>query len=143
MNTTNLVIFVFLLYWLFVIYLDRRGTLGKYNITAYGPILMLRTTKGQVFLDKLAVHKMFWRTFADIGLPAMLIGMFVMFLLILVIDYSLIQSFQTQTVPHPGKFNEPRNIFLIPGINEYIPFYWGIIALIVTLVVHEFSHAIL
>ncbi len=143
LNTTNLVIFVFLLYWLFVIYLDRRGVLSKYNITAYGPILMLRTTKGQGFLDKLAVHKRFWRTFANIGLPAMLIGMFVMFLLILLIDYSLIQSFQTQTVPQPSKFNEPRNIFLIPGVNEYIPFYWGIIALIVTLVVHEFSHAIL
>ncbi len=143
LNTTNLVIFVFLLYWLLVVYLDRHGTLAKYNITAYGPILMLRTTKGQEFLDRLARHKRFWRTFANIGLPAMLIGMLMMFLLILFIDYSLIRSFQTQTVPQPGKFNEPRNIFLIPGINEYIPFYWGIIALIVTLVVHEFSHAIL
>lgn len=143
MNNTTLVLLVFLLYWLLVMFLDRRGTLGKYNITAYGPILMLRTTKGQAFLDRLAIHKKFWRTFANIGIPAMLIGMFVMFLLILFIDYSLIKSFQTQTVPHPSKFNEPRNIFLIPGINEYIPFYWGIIALIVTLVVHEFSHAIL
>ncbi len=143
MNYTNLVLLVFLLYWLLVIYLDRRGTLAKYNITAYGPILMLRTTKGQEFLDRLALHKRFWRTFANIGLPAMLIGMLMMFLLILFIDYSLIRSFQTQTVPQPGKFNEPRNIFMIPGINEYIPFYWGVIALIVTLVVHEFSHAIL
>ncbi len=143
MNSTNIVLLVFLLYWLLVMFLDRRGTLGKYNITAYGPILMLRTTKGQGFLDRLAVYKRFWRLFANIGIPAMLIGMFVMFLLILFIDYSLIRSFQTQTVPQPSKFNEPRNIFLIPGINEYIPFYWGIIALIVTLVVHEFSHAIL
>ncbi len=143
MNSTNLVLFVFLLYWLLVMFLDKRGILSKHNITAYGPILMLRTTKGQEFLDKLALHKKFWRTFANIGIPAMLIGMLAMFLLILLIDYSLIKSFQTQTVPQPGKFNEPRNIFLIPGINEYIPFYWGIIALIVTLVVHEFSHAIL
>jgi membrane-associated protease RseP (regulator of RpoE activity) len=73
----------------------------------------------------------------------MLIGMFVMFVLILFIDYTMIKSFFTQTVPHPGKYNEPRNIFLIPGINEYIPLVWGLIALIVTLVVHEFSHAIL
>jgi len=124
-------------------YLERRGILSRHNITAYGPILMLRTTKGQVFLDRLAVHKRFWRTFANIGLPAMLIGMLVMFLLILFIDYSLVRSFQAQTVPVPGKFNEPRNLFLIPGINEYIPLEWGIIALIVTLVVHEFSHAIL
>ncbi|MBU4373170.1 MAG: site-2 protease family protein [Euryarchaeota archaeon] len=143
MNNTTLVLLVFLLYWLIVMFLDRRGTLSKYNITAYGPILMLRTTKGQAFLDKLAIHKRFWRTFANIGIPAMLIGMFVMFLLILLIDYSLIVSFLTQTVPQPTKFHEPRNIFLIPGISEYIPFYWGIIALIVTLVVHEFSHAIL
>jgi len=123
--------------------LDRRGTLAKHNITAFGPILMLRTTKGQEFLDRLATHKRFWRTFANIGLPAMLIGMLVMFLLVLFIDYSLITSFQTQTVPQPSKFNEARNIFLIPGINEFIPLYWGAIALLVTLVVHEFSHAIL
>jgi membrane-associated protease RseP (regulator of RpoE activity) len=123
--------------------LDRRGTLAKHNITAFGPILMLRTTKGQEFLDKLAVHKSFWRTFANIGLPAMLVGMLVMFLLVLFIDYSLITSFMTQTVPQPTKYNEARNIFMIPGINEFIPLYWGAIALLVTLVVHEFSHAIL
>jgi membrane-associated protease RseP (regulator of RpoE activity) len=143
LNYTNIFLFLFFLYWLLVMFLDRRGILSRYNITAYGPVLMLRTTKGQAFLDRLAVHKRFWRLFANIGLPAMLIGMFVMFLLILFIDYSLIRSFQTQTVPVPSRFNEPRNIFLIPGINEYIPFYWGIIALIITLVVHEFSHAIL
>lgn len=132
-----------LLYWLLVRYLDRRGILNKYNITAHGPVLMIRTQKGQEFLDRLAVHKKFWRLFANAGLPAMLIGMLVMFLLILFIDYSIITSLQAQTVPYPGKFNEPRNIFLIPGINEFIPFTWGIIALIITLVVHEFAHAIL
>lgn len=138
---------VFLTYVLIVVLLERNGTLSKYNITVFYllfiPVLMIRTQRGQKFLDRIAIHKRFWRLFANIGLPAMLIGMFVMFLLILLIDYSLIQSFQMQTVPQPGKFNEPRNIFLIPGINEYIPLWWGIIALVVTLVVHEFSHAIL
>jgi membrane-associated protease RseP (regulator of RpoE activity) len=138
---------VFLTYALLVLLLDRRGTLSKYNITVYYflfiPVLMIRTQKGQMFLDRLAVHKRFWRMFANIGLPAMLIGMIVMFLLLLFIDYAMIQSFQTQTVPLPGKYNEARNLFLIPGINEYIPLWWGIIALVVTLVVHEFSHAIL
>lgn len=137
------ILLAFLFYWLCIVLLDRKGLLNKYNITAHGPLLMIRTQKGQVFLDKLSVHKKLWRTFANIGLPAMLIGMFVMFLMILFVDYSLISSFQTHTVPPPGKFNEPRNIFLIPGLNEYIPLEWGIIALIITLVVHEFSHAIL
>lgn len=143
MSSLNLILLVFLLYWLFVSYLDRRGVLKRYNISAYGPVLMIRTLRGQKFLDKLAVHKKVWRIFASIGLPAMLIGMLVMFLLILFIDYSLIISFKTQTIPPPGKFNEPRNIFLIPGVNEYIPLVWGLIALIITLIVHEFSHAIL
>jgi membrane-associated protease RseP (regulator of RpoE activity) len=143
LNPTEIFLLVFLLYWLLVMFLDRRGILAKHNITTYGPILMFRTTKGQEILDRLAIHKRFWRTFANIGLPAMLIGMLVMFILVLFIDYMMIKSFQTQTVPLPGKFNQPQNIFLIPGINEYIPLEWGIIALIITLVVHEFSHAIL
>jgi len=124
-------------------FLDRRGILGRYNISTYGPVLMIRTQKGQVFLDRLAVYKGFWRNFANLGLPAMLIGMLVMFLMVLFIDYMMIVSFQTHTVPPPSKFNEPRNIFLIPGVNEYIPLWYGIIALIITLMVHEFSHAIL
>ncbi len=138
---------VFLTYALLILLLDRRGTLNKYNITVYYfifiPVLMIRTQKGQRFLDRIAIHKRFWRVFANAGLPAMLIGMVVMFLLLLFIDYAMIKSFQMQTVPLPGKYNEARNLFLIPGINEYIPLWWGIIALVVTLVVHEFSHAIL
>ncbi len=143
-----LFVMIVLTYSVFIRLLDRRGTLSKYNISVsylflFFPVLMIRTQKGQKFLDRIAVHKRFWRLFANIGLPAMLIGMIVMFLLLLFIDYAMIQSFQTQTVPLPGKYNEARNLFLIPGINEYIPLWWGIIALVVTLVVHEFSHAIL
>lgn len=138
---------VFFTYILLVVLLDRQGTLSKYNITVFYllfiPVLMIRTQRGQKLLDRLAVHKRFWRLFANMGLPAMLIGMIVMFLLLIFIDYAMIQSFQTQTVPPPGKYNEARNMFLIPGINEYIPLWWGIIALAITLVVHEFSHAIL
>ncbi len=142
-----LLVAVFLTYAPLVVLLDMHGTFSKYNITVHYflfiPVLMIRTQRGQKFLERIAIHKRFWRLFANIGLPAMLIGMIVMFLLLIFIDYAMIQSFQTQTVPPPGKFNEPRNIFLIPGINEYIPLWWGIIALVVTLVVHEFSHAIL
>ncbi len=143
MSYFSIILFGFLLYWLLVVFLDRQGILGKYNITTYGPVLMVRTQKGQGLLDRLAVHRGFWRKFANLGLPAMLVGMAVMFLMILFIDYIMVISFQTHSVPPPSKFNEPRNIFLIPGVNEYIPLWYGIIALAITLVVHEFSHAIL
>jgi membrane-associated protease RseP (regulator of RpoE activity) len=140
---TNIAITVFLLYWLFVIVLKKKGILEKYNISTYGPVLMIRTTRGLDLLDRLARPRKAWRLYADIGIRLMFIGMIAMFLIVILSDIALLNSVGTNTVPEPGKFNEARNIFLIPGINEFIPLTWGIIALIVTLVVHEFSHAIL
>ncbi|WP_292463932.1 site-2 protease family protein [Methanolobus sp.] len=142
MNTT-IAFTVFLLYWLLVIALKKKGILEKYNISTYGPVLMIRTTRGLSLLDKLAKPKKAWRLFADIGIRLMFIGMIAMFLIVILSDIALLSSIGTNSVPEPGKFNEARNIFLIPGVNEFIPLTWGIIALIVTLVVHEFSHAIL
>jgi membrane-associated protease RseP (regulator of RpoE activity) len=142
LNTT-IALTVFLLYWLFVIALKKKGILEKYNISTYGPVLMIRTTRGLSLLDKLAKPKKAWRLFADIGIRLMFIGMIAMFLIVILSDIALLSSIGANNIPEPGKFNEARNIFLIPGINEFIPLTWGIIALIVTLVVHEFSHAIL
>ena len=51
--------------------------------------------------------------------------------------------YMIQEPPLPSSYNAPRNILLIPGLNEYIPFVWGWIALFVTMVVHEFAHGIL
>ena len=143
MNWTTAGIALFLLYWMFVSYLNRKGILERYNITSYGPLLMIRTTRGLQLLDRLAVPKKAWRLFADVGIRLMFIGMFAMLLIVIVSDISMLSSLGDNTMPEPNKFNEARNIFLIPGVNEFIPFTWGLIALIVTLVVHEFSHAIL
>ena len=46
------------------------------------------------------------------------------------------------TPPAPSKLSEPRNMLLIPGINEFIPLY-GWIGLVIALVAHEISHAVL
>lgn len=143
MNGTNIALILFLLYWITVIVLNRKGILKKYNISSYGPVLMIRTTYGLKLLDKLAVPKKAWRIYADIGIRLMFIGMIAMFLVIILSDLAMLSSIGTNSMPEPGKFNEARNIFLIPGVNEFIPLTWGIIALLVTLVVHEFSHAIL
>lgn len=145
MNGTSIALGIFLLYWLFISVLDRKGILQKHNISTFGPlpILMIRTTKGLKLLDILARPKLYWRSFANLGILLMFAGMIAMFLVIALSDFALYSSFLNGNVPQPGKYNSARNIFLIPGVNEFIPFTWGIIALIVTLVVHEFSHAIL
>ncbi|RXA16591.1 PDZ domain-containing protein [Methanosarcina sp. MSH10X1] len=145
MSGTSIVLGIFLLYWFLISFLNKKGILEKYNISTFGPlpILMIRTTKGLEILDVLARPRLYWRSFANLGILLMFAGMIAMFLVIALSDIALYTSFLNGNVPEPGRYNAPRNILLIPGVNEFIPFTWGVIALIVTLVVHEFSHAIL
>lgn len=133
-----LALIAFGIYWGVVEWLRRRGTLEKFNITAYGPILMIRTKKGLELLEKLSRPKRFWRLFADLGLPAVFAGMVFMFSLILIADYVMLT-----TPPEPSELTSPRAALLLPGVNPFIPIVWGTIGLVVTLIVHEFSHAIL
>jgi membrane-associated protease RseP (regulator of RpoE activity) len=134
----TLALVIFAVYWLFVIFLNSRGILERYGISAYGPLLMVRTTRGLLLLDKLANPKKFWRVFANIGIPLTVFGMFFMLAILLIGDINLLV-----TQPAPTAWNEPQNLLLIPGINQFIPLTWGLIGLIVTLVVHELSHGIL
>ncbi len=129
---------VFLVYWGTVELLRRRGVLDRYGITAYGPLLMIRTKKGLNLLDKLAKAKRFWRIYADAGLPAVFAGMVFMFALIIAADIIMITH-----PPKPSEITSPRAAVLLPGINPFIPVVWGSIGLVVTLIVHEFSHAVL
>ncbi|NOR59215.1 MAG: peptidase [Methanosarcinales archaeon] len=137
------ILLIFAVYWQSILILKQYGILKRFNIDNHGPLLMIRTTKGQKFLDRIASAKSFWRLFGDAGIPLMLFGMFLMFALIIFSDILMVTSLHEQTMPPPSEIHELRNIFLIPGINEFIPVVWGIIGLIVTLVVHEFSHAIM
>jgi membrane-associated protease RseP (regulator of RpoE activity) len=99
---------------------------------------MLRTTHGLRVLDKLARPKRFWTFFANIGIPLTVVAMFFMLAILLVGDVRILV-----TQPAPTAYNAPQNVLLLPGINQFIPLTWGLIGLIVTLVVHELSHAIL
>ena len=136
----TLTLYVFLIYWFIVSVLNRRGILQRYNISAFGPILMIRTTRGQKLLEVLsqgARRKTFWRTYADIGTIMVFIAMTFMFVLVLLGAYA---TFMVH--PEPTDLNAPRNWLLIPGLNEFIPLCaW--IGFVVALVVHELSHAVL
>ena len=100
--------------------------------------LFFRTTRGLGLLDTLARPKSFWRLVASAGIPLVVLSMTYFLFLVLVMTYYMIQE-----PPAPSSYNAPRNILLIPGLNEYIPFVWGWIALFVTMLVHEFAHGIL
>ncbi|MGB2842852.1 MAG: site-2 protease family protein [Halobacteriota archaeon] len=137
----TLVLYAFLIYWLIVLVLNRKGILQRYNIDAFGPILMIRTTKGQKLLERLAkgeLRERFWRTYANIGTVLVLVAMIYMFVLVVVFSNYVMVTVQ----PEPMELHEPRNWLLIPGLNEFIPLCaW--IGFVVALLVHELSHAVL
>ena len=136
----TLTLYVFLIYWFIVSVLDRKGILQRYNISSFGPILMIRTTRGKKLLERLArgeLKERFWRTYANIGTILVLIAMIYMFVLVLRGAYI---TFLVQ--PEPTILNEPRNWLPIPVLNEFIPIC-ALVGLIIALVVHELSHAIL
>lgn len=135
-----LLVNLFLLYWLIVILLDRKGILERYNISTAGPVLMIRTKRGERLLERLSRgtwKERFWRVYATIGTGLVLIAMIFMFILVI---YGAYSTFILQ--PEPTTINEPRNWLLIPGLNQFIPMCaW--VGFVIALVVHELSHAVL
>lgn len=136
----TLILYLFLIYWFIVLALDRKGILERYNISAVGPVLMIRTKRGERLLQQLsngARRERFWRVYANIGTVLVLIAMVFMFVLV---AYGTYATFMAH--PEPTRINEPRNWLLIPGLNEFIPLSaW--VGFVIALVVHELSHAVL
>jgi membrane-associated protease RseP (regulator of RpoE activity) len=112
----------------------------SHGITTWGPVpvVFFRTTRGLKLLDALSRPKTFWRIIASAGIPLVIASMAYFLTILLLMSYIMIRE-----PPEPSSYNAPRNILLIPGVNEYIPLVWGWIALFVTMFVHEFAHGIL
>ncbi len=131
----------FAIWWFVIKDLDKAGILKKYNMTAIGPIIMIRTFKGQKLLDWIAKRRVFWRGFTLLGMPIVVASMVIMLVTLVGMDIWMLLSLQN--IPAPGPVNAPQNILAIPGLNQFIPFWWGWVALIIALIAHEFAHAIL
>ncbi|MDP7266101.1 MAG: site-2 protease family protein, partial [Candidatus Thermoplasmatota archaeon] len=118
-----------------IIFLKRTGYFDKLNMSLLGPILMIRTQRGKKAIAKIAKLKRFWKWFANIGLGITYLSMFMMFGVLIL---STIGSTMKEIEPVPAS-----DILVIPGVNNLIPLSYGIIALIIGIVVHEFSHGIM
>jgi membrane-associated protease RseP (regulator of RpoE activity) len=125
------------LYWMLAILIGNSKSMKERGITAWGPVIFLRTSRGINLLERLGRPKRLWRAAASAGVPLVILSMIYFLALVLLMGYLIIRS-----PPEPSSYNAPRNILLIPGVNQFIPLIaW--IGLFVTLVVHEFAHGIL
>ena len=125
-------------YILLIFWLIKSGKMQEWGMSlAFGFVLMIRTKRGRGTIDAIARPKRFWNLFGDLGIAVVLLVMAgFTFLMILIIGPSL----DPNSGVRPAAVNE---ILVIPGINPFVPLWYGLIGLIVTLVVHEGGHGIL
>ncbi|HNX18213.1 MAG TPA: site-2 protease family protein [Methanoregula sp.] len=108
------------------------------HVIFYGPIMAIKTDRVK-FFDKFTALRTFFRIYGTIGVIAViLVSAFITVMLFLSVRYTLMLK------PEPVGIYEPQNILLLPGINDYVPSTLAVwLAFIITIVIHEFGHAIL
>ena len=132
-------VFVLLIGWYILIKTwERNGTLDRWNATrALGIVLMVRTQRGQRLLDWLARPRRFWRAYGEVSLWVCSVSMLVV---ALVVVLAFITSLLSPPTASPPSASE---LVAVPGINPVIPLGWGVLAFVVSLVIHEFGHGLL
>jgi membrane-associated protease RseP (regulator of RpoE activity) len=131
-------------YFIIIYILKLKGLFEKFNLSMFGPFLMIRTKKGRDFLKKIARRKRFWKAYGNFSVVFCLIAMIIMTIFFVWQFYTLIGLDLTpeQKAEWPG----PEFALVLPGINPILPldyFFYIILALVVAIIVHEFSHGIL
>ncbi|MFQ6012253.1 MAG: site-2 protease family protein [Thermoplasmata archaeon] len=122
--------------WILGLYvLERRGLLSRVGLTLMGPFLMAKTTRGRAFIERLAQ----WRGWGAVGHG------FVILVAVTMVGMTVLLTWTATLVSRipPEAAPSPQMLLGLPGINPFIPLTYGIFALAVAIVVHEFSHGIL
>jgi len=127
------------LYLGIVIFLDKKKILERHNISLYGPFLMIKTERGKKSIHRLSRFRRFWSWFGDTGVVICFLSMIAVVLL-LVWQFWWLGSHITKEIVE--KLPEVNMVLVIPGINPLLPIGYTIIAIIIAVVFHEFSHGI-
>ncbi|UCH89959.1 MAG: site-2 protease family protein [Thermoplasmata archaeon] len=136
MNGYLIAFFIIFIYLVIAIFLASRykEPMGKLNLSFFGPLLMWRTTRGIKLIEKLARLKRFWKAYANVSIVLLFFVMFSMLFFLFVAAYS---ATTIEIDPMPIE-----NVLVLPGINPIIPLWYGLFALIIAVVIHEFAHGI-
>lgn len=139
MSTLTWVLVGVAIYWAALLSFRNRGLLPSY-VGTQGPIITLHTKRGRILLDRLSQPKRFWRAFSNVGVGLALVVMVLSFVFVL---FAAISALYT---PEQTAVTEPRNVVVIPGVNDFLPLSVApeiVFGLLVALVVHEGAHGLL
>ena len=130
------VVIIMIVWYTSLINLENNGTLDRWDATrVLGFILMVRTNKGRVFLEKISKYQRFWRGFGEFSV-------WLCFIVMLGVLGLLIFSAILTTLSPPSESIPAKDLLLIPGVTSYIPLYYPAITLIIAVIIHEYGHAI-
>ncbi len=108
----------------------------KPPLTFWGPIIMMRTQRGQKLLDRMARRERLWRAYGSLALGVCAVSMVLMFYLLAWVT--------TKATEIPASAAPtPDQILIIPGINPFVPLWYGLLSLSVALIIHELSHGVM
>jgi membrane-associated protease RseP (regulator of RpoE activity) len=128
-----------LLYTLVAMALRSRNALPEF-LRIQGPITTIHTKRGRALLDRLARTRRFWRAWGNVGVGIALTVMAGMFVLVLVAGIRAVSQ------PEATAVQNPQNVLVIPGVNEFLPLEAApeiVFGLVVGLIVHEGGHGLL
>ena len=124
------------LWYTLLIYLENSGFLKRWNLERVaGIILMIRTTRGRVFLERISKNRKFWRMYGEFSI-------WLCFLVMFSVVSLMVLAFVTSINSPPQGSLPATDILFIPGVTSFVPFWWPALALIFTLLIHEYSHGI-
>ncbi|MBO4248684.1 site-2 protease family protein [Halomicrobium sp. IBSBa] len=115
------------------------GVLPEY-VHLSGPVTTFHTKRGRRFVDWLATPKRAWRAWGNVGVGVGLVVMVGSFFYVVLAAVLAVRN------PAPSAVTEPRNVLVIPGVNDFLPLSVAgeiVAGLVVALVVHEGGHALL
>jgi membrane-associated protease RseP (regulator of RpoE activity) len=127
-------------YWLAVIGLRRYGLLPSF-VGTQGPILTLHTRRFRDVLDRLATPRRVWRAWGNFG-----VGVALVVMLGALFFFALAAVATLQNPPQQSAINQPQNVLVIPGVNDFLPLSVApeiVLGLLVGLVVHEGGHGLM
>jgi len=137
MSWLQVLLLLILAYTLIAVYIRDRGLFSD-RIMFFGPIMAIKTERVG-FFDWFQKFRRLLRAYATLGVVmVVVVSAFMTLALILAVPQLLVHT------PEPTGIYDPRNILAIPGVNQAIPITAAVfIGLLLTIVVHEFGHAIL
>jgi hypothetical protein len=137
MDWLLIIILLIAIYGVIAWYIHRKNLFPD-HIVFYGPIMAIKSSR-VAFLDWFRHFSTFFRLYASFGvLMVVIISVGITVLLLISVHLTLI--FQ----PEPTGIYAPRNILLLPGVNEYVPSTFAVwFAFVLAIAIHELGHGIL